>query len=328
MRDEDAEILVDVLVSGSLRSLPGQGQGVQQLPTYYERIRRGVVRIDTTFELVDGTGAVALTDAHRLPGSVAATKAMRLALELAATHGIGAVGVRDSTHFGVAAYYAMLALAHDYVGLAFSNAGPEIAPWGATEPVVGTNPWAVAIPAGHEWPVVLDMANSTSGKGMIRWYLEEGRAIPDDWALTSDGRRTTDAAEGLAGTLFPLGGAKGYGMAVVVDALTGVLSGSAFGRSCFGAEWQNVGHLLIALDVSQFGPVEAFKDRMDAFIDEIRASPRAAGSEAVFLPGELEARRAEERRLCGVPFEAGRFQALVELGEELGVEAVLAGAAA
>lgn len=328
MEEEDAAILVDVLVSGSLRSLPGQGQGVQQLPTYYERITRGVVRVDTTFELVDGAGAVALADAHRLPGSVAATKAMRLALELAATHGIGAVGVRDSTHFGIAAYYAMLALPHDYVGLAFSNAGPEIAPWGGTEAVVGTNPWAVAVPSGQEWPVVLDMANSTSGKGMIRWCLDEGRAIPDDWALAADGRRTSDAAEGLAGTLYPLGGAKGYGMAVVVDALTGVLTGSAFGRSCFGEEWQNVGHLLIALDVSRFGPVQGFKERMDALIDEIRSAPLAPGNEAIFLPGELEARRAEERRSNGVPLEAGRFRALVALGQKLGVETELGGVAA
>lgn len=323
--EEDAAILVDVLVSGSLRSLPGQGQGVQQLPTYYERITRGVVRVDTAFEVVEGAGAVALADAHRLPGSVSATKAMRLALELAATHGIGAVGVRDSTHFGIAAYYAMLALPHDYIGFAFSNAGPEIAPWGGTEAVVGTNPWAVAVPAGQGWPVVLDMANSTSGKGMIRWYLEEGRAIPEDWALATDGRRTTDAAEGLAGTLFPLGGAKGYGLAVVVDALTGVLTGSAFGRSCFGAEWQNVGHLLIALDVSRFGPVEAFKERMDALIGEIRSTPRAPGSDAIFLPGELEALRAEERRSRGVPLEASRFRALVALGQDLGVETVLGG---
>lgn len=323
LRAADADILADVLVDGSLRSLPGQGQGVQSLPTYHERIRAGVVRTDASFDVVSSDGAVALADAHRAPGSVSATKGMRLAVELAGANGIGAVGIRDSTHFGIAAHYAMLALPHDFIGLAFSNAGPEIAPWGGTEAIVGTNPWAVAVPSGREWPVVLDMANSTAGKGMIRWYLEEGRAIPDDWALTADGLRTTDAAEGLAGTLFPLGGPKGYAMAVVVDALTGVLTGSAFGRSCFGADWQNVGHLLIALDVSRFGPVSAFKDRMDALIAEVRSSPLAPGSDAIFLPGELEARRAEERRRTGVPLEAVRFEALVALGRDLGVPTAL-----
>jgi LDH2 family malate/lactate/ureidoglycolate dehydrogenase len=159
---------------------------------------------------------------------------------------------------------------------------------------------------------------------MIGWYLREGRSIPADWALTADGRPTTDAAEGLAGTLFPVGGAKGYGMAVVVDALTGVLTGSAFGLACFGAQWQNVGHLLIALDISRFGPVEGFKERMDALIGQIRSSPHAPGADAISLPGELEYRRAEERRQTGIPLEASRFDALVELGAELDVPTQLA----
>jgi LDH2 family malate/lactate/ureidoglycolate dehydrogenase len=320
---DDAGIFVDVLVSGSLRSLPGQGQGVQQLPTYYERIKAGVVDVDARFEISSRHGGVALADAHRGLGSVAATRAMALAVELAGTQGIGAVGVRDSTHFGIAAYYAMLALPHDFIGIAFSNAGPEIAPWGGTEPVVGTNPWAVAVPAGTEWPVVLDLANSTSGKGMISWYLREGRPIPDDWALTAGGARTTDPEQGAAGTLFPLGGAKGYGLAVVVDALTGVLTGSAFGLACFGAEWQNVGHLLVALDISRFGSVSGFKQRMDALIGQIRSSRLAPGVDAIYLPGELEYRRAEERRRDGVPIEAGRFGALAALGDDLGVPTTL-----
>jgi LDH2 family malate/lactate/ureidoglycolate dehydrogenase len=322
---DDAEILVDVLVSGSLRSLPAQGQGVQQLPTYYKHIKSGVIDVDARFEISSCHGGVALADANRGLGSVSATKAMALAVELAEAQGIGAVGVRDSTHFGIAAYYAMLALPHDFIGIAFSNAGPEIAPWGGTRAVVGTNPWAVAVPAGTERPVVLDIANSTSGKGMIGQYLREGRSIPDDWALTADGRRTADPELGSAGTLFPLGGPKGYGMAVVVDALTGVLTGSAFGLACFGAEWQNVGHLLIALDIGRFGPVSDFKERMDALIGQIRSSPLAPGADAIYLPGELEYRRAEERRRNGVPIQAGRFEALVALGDELGVPTSLEG---
>ena len=325
VRSADAEILVDVLLSGSLRSLPAQGQGVQQLPTYHQRIQAGVIDVDARFEISSRHGGVALADAHRGLGSVSATKAMALAVELAEAQGVGAVGVRDSTHFGIAAYYAMLALPHDLIGIAFSNAGPEIAPWGGARAVVGTNPWAVAVPAGTERPVVLDIANSTSGKGMIGWYLREGRSIPDDWALTADGRRTADPELGSAGTLFPLGGPKGYGMAVVVDALTGVLTGSAFGLACFGAEWQNVGHLLIALDIARFGPVSDFKARMDALIGQIRSSPLAPGTDAIYLPGELEYRRAEERRSHGVPIEADRFQALVHLGDELGVPTSLEG---
>jgi LDH2 family malate/lactate/ureidoglycolate dehydrogenase len=321
--DGDAGILVDVLLSGSLRSVPGQGQGVQQLPVYSDRIKAGVVDVNARSSLVSRHNGVALVDARRGLGSVAATRAMTLALELAAEHGVGAVGVRDSTHFGIAAYYAMLALPHDFIGIAFSNAGPEIAPWGGTQAVLGTNPWAVAVPAGSELPIVLDLANSTSGKGMIGWYLREGRAIPDDWALTAGGDRTTDPELGAAGTLFPLGGPKGYGLAVVVDALTGVLTGSAFGLACFGAQWQNVGHLLVALDISRFGPVADFKQRLDALISQIRSSPLAPDADAIYLPGELEFRREQERRRDGVPIEAGRFQALAALGRELGVPTAL-----
>jgi LDH2 family malate/lactate/ureidoglycolate dehydrogenase len=264
-----------------------------------------------------------MIDARRALGYVAGAEAMHLALEVAVESGIGSVGDRDSTHFGIAAYYAMLALPHDCIGLVFSNAGPEIAPWGGTRSTVGTNPWAAAVPAGRELPVVLDMANSTSGKGMIGWYLKEGRTIPADWALAEDGSRTEDAAVGMAGTLFPLGGAKGYAMAVVVDALTGVLTDSAFGLSAFGADHQDIGHLMIAIDVARFGTVDGFKLRMDALISELHSSPLADGVERIYAPGELEYLRERDRRRHGVPIEVARFEALRQLALQLGVDAIL-----
>ena len=323
IKPEQAETYVDVLLQGSLRSLPGQGQGVQQMPTYWDRIQRGVIDLAAEPEVVRREGATATIDARRALGSVAAAQAMHLALDLARETGIGSVGVRDSTHFGIAAYYAMLALPHDCIGLVFSNAGPEIAPWGGTRATVGTNPWAVAVPAGCELPVVLDMANSTSGKGMIGWHHKEGRAIPKDWALARDGSRTEDAAAGMAGTLFPVGGAKGYAMAVVVDALTGVLTGSTFGLSAFGVDHQNIGHLMIAIDVARFDTVDGFKQRMDALIGELRSSPLADGVERIYAPGELEYLRERDRRQDGVPIEVERFEALRQLALELGIDADL-----
>jgi LDH2 family malate/lactate/ureidoglycolate dehydrogenase len=319
VRAGQVETYVDVLLQGSLRSLPGQGQGVQQLPVYWDRIQRGVIDCAAEPEIVRRDGATATIDAHRALGSVAGVEAMSLALDLARAHGIGAVGVRDSTHFGIAAYYAMRALPYDCIGLTFSNAGPEIAPWGGTQATVGTNPWAAAVPAGRELPVVLDMANSTSGKGMIGWHHKEGRPIPSDWALAEDGSRTEDAAAGLAGTLFPLGGPKGYAMAVVVDALTGVLMNSAFGLSAFGIDHQNIGHLMIAIDVARFDTVAAFKQRMDDLIGALRGSPLAAGVERIYAPGELEYHRERERRADGVPIEVERFEGLEQLAGELGI---------
>jgi LDH2 family malate/lactate/ureidoglycolate dehydrogenase len=315
---EEIAIWSDVLLQGALRSLPGQGQGVQRLADYYGRIMRGEMFPGVDLEIVSSGQAVTLTDAHNGIGAVMSTRAMTLALDLAATQGIGAVGVRHSTHFGIAAYYAMRALPRDFIGIAFSNASPEIAPWGGTKAIVGTNPWAVAVPAGQEWPVVLDMANSTSGKGMIEWYLREGRRIPWDWALAPDGQLTDDPAVGMQGTLFPLGGPKGYAMSVVVDALTGVLTGSGFGLSAFtNPKALNVGHLFIAIDPSRFLPTAEFKSRMDTFIQQIRTSPLKVEGEPIYLPGELEYLREQDRRAHGVPIEQERFTELCELGKEL-----------
>ena len=321
----DAETFADVLLAGSLRSLPGQGQGVSRIGSYHERILSGVIDPSARLETVSRGPAVALTDAHRGSGHVAATRAMELALDIAAEAGIGAVGVRDSTHFGVAAYYAERALERGCIGLSFTNAGPEIAPWGASAAVVGTNPWAVAVPTGRAWPVVLDMANSTSGKGMIRWHERLGLPIPDDWAYTEAGERTTDPAAAMLGALFPLGGPKGYALAVIVDALTGVLTGSAFGLDCFGPDHQDVGHLLIAIDIARFTPLADFTARMDALIDQIVSAPLAPGAQEVKLPGQIEWERAQQRLRDGVPIDAERLGELRTVAEALDVAPLEAG---
>jgi LDH2 family malate/lactate/ureidoglycolate dehydrogenase len=188
--------------------------------------------------------------------------------------------------------------------------------------VVGTNPWAVAVPTGGEWPVVLDMANSTSGKGMIGWHLRAGLPIPGDWGYTVTGERTTDPAAAMQGPLFPLGGPKGYALAVIVDALTGVLTGSAFGRDCFGSSHQDVGHLLIAIDIARFTPLGDFTARMDRLIEQIAAAPLAPGADAVKLPGQLEWERAQARLRDGVPIDAERLGELRAVADALDVRAL------
>ncbi len=318
--EPDARDLTAALVGASLRSLPGQGQGVQSLPKYVGRVRSGLIDARADIAEVGGRGAMRLLDARRAHGGVAATRAMRLATELADAHGIGAVGVRDSTHLGAAGYFAELATEHGCIGLVFTNAGPEIAPWGATEAVVGTNPWAVAAPSRQGWPVVLDMANSTSGKGMVRWNQLIGSPIPDDWALTAEGRRTTDPAAALAGTLFPLGGHKGYAMAVMVDLLTGALTGSAVGTDCFAEGHQNVGHLVLAISIEALGTLDEFLDRVELLIEQIRSSEPAGPDERVLLPGELEHERRAERTANGVPIPIDRFDCLLEMAAELDLD--------
>lgn len=315
--EPDAHDLTAALVGASLRSLPGQGQGVQSLPKYIGRVRDGLINADVQITEIGGRGATRVLDARRAHGGVAATRAMRLAIDLADDYGIGAVGVRDSTHLGAAGYFAELATEHGCIGLVFTNAGPEIAPWGATEAVVGTNPWAVAAPSRQGWPVVLDMANSTAGMGMVRWNQLVGSPIPEDWALTVDGKRTTDPVAALAGTLFPLGGPKGYAMAVMVDILTGALTGSAVGTDCFAADHQDVGHLVMAISIDAFGTLDQFLDRVELLIDQIRSSPPAGPDDRILLPGELEHERRTERTANGVPIPLDRFDGLLELAAEL-----------
>jgi LDH2 family malate/lactate/ureidoglycolate dehydrogenase len=318
--EADARDLTAALIRGSLRSLPGQGQGVQSLPKYLTRVRTGVIDPRAKIVEVRSTVATKLLDARRAHGAIAATRAMRLAIDVAGIQGVGVVGVRDSTHLGTAGYFAELATERQCIGMVYTNAGPEIAPWGATQAVVGTNPWAVAVPSREGWPIVLDMANSTAGMGMVRWNQLTGQPIPDDWALTVNGKRTTDPIEALAGTLFPLGGAKGYAMAVMVDLLAGALTGSAVGLDCFGDAHQDVGHLLIAVRIEAFGPLDAFLDRVGLLAAQIRSSRPVDSSSPVLLPGELEHRRRLERTEHGVPIPLDRFDALLEMAGELGLD--------
>ena len=317
---DNAAICADGMLLGETRNLTGQGQGFRKLVAYLSRIRKGELDPRAPLTVVSDVGAVTLLDANNGLGVVAGVRAMGRAIARARELGIAIVGVRGSTHFGTAAHHAMLALPHDLIGIAMTNAGAEMAPWGGYRAVIGTNPWSVAIPAGAERPIVLDMANTTAGKGMMDWLRREGRPMPRDWALTPDGRETDDPAEAMDGPLLPAGGPKGYGIAVVVDALAGVLTGAAFASACYADPRKlDVGHQFIALDPACFQPLAEFKARMDALIREIKATPTLPGFAEIMLPGEPEARRAEERLAHGIPLDQEIYTALADVAQQLGV---------
>ena len=259
---EDADIIADALVTSELRNLQGQGQGVRRVRAYVDRVRARHVDPTAPFDVVKESPALALIDAHNAPGTVVAVKAMRLAVQKAKACGVGIVLVRHSTHFGSATYSASQALADGCIGVSMTNAGPEMAPWGGIDGVVGTNPWAVAVPTGDgpdAMPIILDMALTTSGKGMMRWLLRDGRKMPTNWAITADGRTTDDPAEAMDGTLLPMGEYKGYGLSLITDVLTGVLSGGAFGTVPYSNQArQEVAHQFIAYDIDWFQPRAEF----------------------------------------------------------------------
>ena len=322
--EEDASIFGGALLFSELRFHPGHGQGVKRLRRYQERITQREVDPGARWELVKESPALALVDAHNGIGTVAATRAMRLAVEKAKQCGIGQVVVRNSTHFGSSAVHATVAADADCIGIAYTNAGPEMAPWGAREGAVGTNPWGIAAPTGLGFHAVLDIALTTAGKGMMRWHALEGRPMPLDWALTPEGEETDDPSAAMAGALLGIGTYKGYGLAFMTDVLTGVLGGGGYGLTPYADPAKmDVSHTLTAVDIAWFMPVQEFRRRMDDLAAMCKSRALRPGFDEVLIPGEQEARRVARKSKMGVPLENGVLEDLRALGSELGIEAEL-----
>ncbi len=319
--DDEARVFGGALVFSELRFHPGHGQGVKKLRRYHGRFVEKLVDVGAPFEVVRESPALALVDAHNGIGTVAATRAMRIAIDKAKVCGIGQVVVRNSTHFGSSAVHACLGPPAGCIGIAMTNAGPEMAPWGGREGVVGTNPWGIAVPTGLGFPAVLDIALTTAGKGMMTWHAREGRPIPLDWALTPDGHETDDPNAAMAGALLGIGSYKGYGLAFMTDVLTGVVGGGGYGLTPYSdpARW-DVSHTLTAIDVEWFMPLEEFRRRMDDFAAMCKSRPLRPGFDEILIPGEQEARRVARKTEAGVPLEDDALADLRALASELGVE--------
>jgi LDH2 family malate/lactate/ureidoglycolate dehydrogenase len=301
-----ARTVAAALVEGDLRGIPSHG--LMLLPMYVDRLRAGSVSTADRAEVVADAGAVAVLDAGNALGQLTGDQAMALAVEKAQAFGVGAVSVRHAFHFGGAFRYVEQATAAGCLGIAAANTRPLMpAPGGATR-VVGNNPVAVGVPrSGHD-PVILDMALSEAALGKIRLAQAEGREIPPTWASGPDGVATTDPATAIAGMLLPMAGPKGYGLALMVDVLTGVLSGGAFGNRVQGM-YADVGvpndcaHFFLAVDVAAFGDVAAFDAGIAELMSQVTRGAMAPGTERLFLPGQREAEAAAAGRAEGVPVD-------------------------
>lgn len=317
---EQAAIVGGALLYSELRFHPGQGQGVRRLTAYRDRVRAGHIDLSARPRVVKESPSLALVDAGNGLGSVAGITAMRLAVAKAKLSGIGTVLVRGSTHWGSSAVHAAEALTQGCIGIAYTNAGPEMAAWGGASAAVGTNPWAIAAPTDRGFPVVLDIALTTAGKGMMRWHAREGLSMPDDWALTPEGHETTDPNAAMTGALLGIGRYKGYGLSFMTDVLTGVLVGGGFGLAPYRDPARtDVSHSVTAIDIDWFQPRPAFERQMGEFIDEIKAGKRRPGVDELLVPGEPEHRRVQEKTVNGVPLDRAVFDELVALGVELGL---------
>lgn len=324
LSEEDARIFGEALVFSELRFHPGHGQGVKRLRRYQHRIADRLTDPTAPLELVKESPCLALLDAHNGLGTVAAAKAMRLAIQKAKVCGMGTVMVRNSTHFGSSAVHACQAAEAGCIGLAFTNAGPEMAPWGAREGAVGTNPWGIAAPTGLGFPAVLDIALTTAGKGLMQWLAREGQRMPLDWALTPDGLETDDPNAAMAGALLGIGAYKGSGLAFMTDVLTGVIGGGGYGLMPYADQARlDVSHTLIALDIAWFMPLDEFRRRMDDFARMVKSRAPRPGVSEVLIPGEQEARRVATKTARGVPLDDEVLADLQALGRELGLRETL-----
>lgn len=320
-----ARVVAGSLVDADRRGVPSHG--VMLVPMYLERLRAGSVSRHDGGEVVVDAGAIAVIDGRDAFGQLCGDQAIELAIERARSYGIGAVGVRRAFHFGGAFRYAMRAADEGLIGLAAANTRPLMPAPGGAEPVVGNNPLAIAIPAAapDRPPIVLDMALSEVALGKIRLAAQEGRQIPSTWATDAAGRPTTDPHEAIEGMLLPAGLHKGFGLALILDVMTGVLSGGGFGSRVKGLYADvnvpnDCAHFFLALDVAAFGSIDGFRERLASLGEEVTGSPRAPGVDRLYLPGQIEAEREAESAIAGVSVEAVALDALREQADRLGVE--------
>ncbi|MFQ5860563.1 MAG: Ldh family oxidoreductase [Dehalococcoidia bacterium] len=324
MPQEEADIAADVLVLADLRGVDTHGVSHNPRVNYVPGLREGRINPRPQVRIVRETPATALLDGDRGMGHVVAYRAMEVAIRKAREAGGAFVSVRNSTHLGMAAYFAMMALPHDMIGIAISNSPPSVLPLYGRENMLGTNPLSVAAPAKEEPPFVLDMATSTVAMGKVWLAQRLGVPLRLGWAADAEGRPVTDpqvAAE--ARRLLPLGGEretgghKGYGLAVMVDILCGVLSGYGYGSIL---PPRTHAHLLAAINISAIQPAEEFKEMMDRMIRALRSTPKAAGHDRIWVAGEPEHEILQERLVKGIPLQRQVVDYWNHLARELGIE--------
>lgn len=318
---EDASIAADVLIDTSLEGI--DTHGISRLPIYITRILNGRINARPNIKVDRTAPGLASVDGNNGLGQLVGVRSMQVAIKLAEEAGIGAAATKHSNHFGASSYYCKMASSSGMVGMAFTNTPSGIPPWGGKQAYFGTNPIAFSFP-GTEQPVVIDMSSSTVARGNIILAAKEGRPIPEGWAIDSEGRPTTDARAALEGAVLPMAGPKGYAMALAVEILSGVLSGSAYGPRVGwiydeSTEPVDIGHFFLAIDISKLLPMADFLSRLDHMVGEIKDSPRSKGVDEIFIPGERRFIKSRERVRDGIPVSPQLLEELNNLAGELGI---------
>lgn len=312
INQEHAEIVADVLVHANLRNV--NSHGVLRTKHYVKRIKEGGINIDP--EITEkGTGpSSAVVDGDNGMGHVITKKAMDKAVKLATNTGIGMVGVINSSHCGALSYFINQATEEGMIGIAMTQTDKFVVPFGGAEPFFGTNPIAFGFPSKKNKPIILDMATSNAAMGKVLHARETGGSIPESWGVDKNGDKTTEPNDVSA--LLPFGGPKGYGLGMVVDIFSGILTGSAFGphiSKMYGDldKMRELGHFLIAINPNTFTDSENFKSNIDRMINEIHSVKPAKDIERVMLPGEPEQIHEEKRLSEGIPITKSVYDFLI-----------------
>jgi LDH2 family malate/lactate/ureidoglycolate dehydrogenase len=323
MSRENARIVSRSLIFADLRGV--SSHGMVRLETYVRRSHKEHWNANPKFTYTNIFPAVTVLDGDDGFGSLVGTAAMKKAVEMAKKYGMGVCAAHHSSHFGMAAYYPMLALGENMIGFSCTNGMPNLAHFGSMEGMLGTNPFSVAIPVADRYPMVLDVSCSVTARGNIANAKREGRQIPDGWAIDKDGHPTNDPAAALDGWVLPFAGHKGSGLAIVVDALAGVLSGAAFGLQLREAQKEgstagpNVGHFFAAVNPGAFGDADAFMLRMKEQVDRLKSAKPAPSFKEILVPGELEARKEAYNRENGILMGTGAWREFCDTCKAYGV---------
>jgi LDH2 family malate/lactate/ureidoglycolate dehydrogenase len=320
--DADATTVAEAMVEADLTG--ADAHGIFRLGQYVKVLRDGRINPKPQIKILSRGPATALVDGDNGMGHLVMTYAANAAVELARANGVGWVGARRSNHAGAAGVYAAIPLRHGMIGIygAVSSAN-HMAPWGGAEALLGTNPIAVAIPAGEEAPIVLDIATSVASFGTIRTHVLENEPMPEGWIIDrKDGQPITDPKRVADGVLLPIGGHKGSGLALIIGILAGTLNGAAFARDVRdftspGSDECNTGQFVIALDVARFLPPEVFAAEVDRHLRDLKSSVPLPGSGGIRMPGEERRRRKEDRSRNGVELSAQLIKQLDGLAENL-----------
>jgi len=335
----DAAIVADVLLESDRRGIDSHGIG-RLKPIYVDRIRDGVLDPVTRVQVVRERKTTAVLDGHNGMGHVVARQAMALAMAKAKAHGLGMTAVRNSTHYGIAGYYASMATEAGMIGFTGTNARPSIAPTFGVENLLGTNPFTIGIPTDEPFPFILDCATSVTQRGRIEHYARMGKELVPGWVIDEQGRTRTDTAQVLLdlttgkAALAPLGGLgeatggyKGFGYATVVEVLCAALQDGAYLRMLNGFDEEGrkipypLGHFFLAIDVEEFTDLARFKEISGNIMRELRASRKAPGEDQIFTAGEKEYLIWEYRKIRGCPVPAALRKDLETLRQWYGLTA-------